>query len=83
MGHFGCHCPIAQWHCCDEFGHFAQDCPTRFLPQEHHATKTDLLQGIDIPRGTDHTLPIMVPDMEILSADHNPTAISIMTGAAF
>ena len=23
--------------------------PPRFLPQEHHATKTDFIQGIDIP----------------------------------
>ena len=23
--------------------------PTRFLPQEHHATKKDFIQGIDIP----------------------------------
>ena len=37
--------------------HFAQNSPTRFLPQEHHAPKTDLIQGIDIPtlKGTDHT----------------------------
>ena len=43
--------------------------PTRFLPQEHQATKTDLIQGIDIPTpgGTDHTPPIMVPDMADIS----------------
>ena len=31
--------------------------PTRFLPQEHNATKTDLIQGIDLTttEGTDHT----------------------------
>ena len=39
--------------------------PSRFLPQEHNTTKTDLVQGIVIPtpKGTDHTPHIMVPDM--------------------
>ena len=34
---------------------------TRFFYQEHHTTKTDLIQGIDIstPRETDHTPPTM------------------------
>ena len=38
--------------------------PTRFLHQEHHATKTDLIQGINTPttEGTDH-IPIMIPDI--------------------
>ena len=39
--------------------------PTRFLHQEHRATKTDPIQGINIPtpKGTDHTPAIMVPAM--------------------
>ena len=54
---------------------------TRFLPQEHHTTKTDLIQGIDIPtsKGKDHIPPIMVPDMGDISANHNPTTISSAT----
>ena len=58
--------------------------PTRFPPQEHHATKTYLIQGIDIPRpkGTDHTLPTMVTDMGDISTDHNHDAIPTTTGAA-
>ena len=34
--------------------------PTRFLHQEHHTTKTDLVQGIETPtrKGTGHTPPI-------------------------
>ena len=46
--------------------------PARILPLKHHATKTDLIQGIDIPRGTNHTLPIVVPDMGDISTNHNP-----------
>ena len=58
--------------------------PTRFLPQEHHTTKTDLLQGINIPipKGTDHTPPIMVPDMGDVSAGHSPATIPTVTEAA-
>ena len=56
--------------------------PTRFLPQGYHATKTDLIQGIDTPttKGTDHT-PIMVPYIRDISAGHSPTAIPTMTEA--
>ena len=56
--------------------------PTRFLPQEHHTIKTDLIQGINIstPKGTDHTLPIMVPDMGEISAGHSPMTILTLTG---
>ena len=58
--------------------------PTRFLHQEHHATKTDLIQGINTPttKGTDHT-PIMVPDIGAISAGHTPFTIPITTEAAF
>ena len=58
--------------------------PTRFLPQEYHVTKIDLIQGTDIPtpNGTDHTSPTMVPDMGDIPADHNPTTIPTLTGAA-
>ena len=58
--------------------------PTRFLPQEHHATKTDLIQGIGIPttKGKNHTPPVMVPVMGDISANHNPAAIPTVTRAA-
>ena len=57
---------------------------TRFLIKEHYVTKKDLVQGIDIltPKETDHTLPIMVPDMGDTSGDHSLTAILNVTGAA-
>ena len=44
--------------------------PARFLPQEHHDTKTDLIQVINIPtsKGTDDTPLIMVQDMGDISA---------------
>ena len=50
--------------------------PTRFLHQEHHASKTDLIQGINTPtiEGTDHT-PIMVPDIGDISEGHSPPTI--------
>ena len=48
-GHFACHCHDAQCFGCNEFGHFAQDYPIRFLHQEHHITMEDLIQGIDTP----------------------------------
>ena len=37
-GPFGHHCPNAQSYSCDEFGHFAQDCPNKILPSgtPHH-----------------------------------------------
>ena len=58
--------------------------PRRFLPQEHHSTKTDLNEGINIPtpKETDHTLPIMFPDMGDISAGHNPATILTVIGAA-
>ena len=54
---------------------------TRFPPQDHHITKTDFIQGINIPipKGTDHTPPIMVPYMGDISASDNPTAIPTVT----
>ena len=57
--------------------------PTRFIPQEHHATKTDLNQGIEIPtpKGTDHTPPLMVTNMADISTDLNSSTILTMTGA--
>ena len=56
--------------------------PTRFLPQKHHATKTDLVQVNDIPgpQGTDHTHPIMVSDMGDISPGHNSTPIPTAAG---
>ena len=39
--------------------------PTRFLPEEHHASKTVLVPGHDLPgpKGTDHNPPTMGTDM--------------------
>ena len=55
---------------------------TIFLPQKHHATKTDLIQSIDkpTPKGTNHTPPTMVTDMGDISTNHNHTSIPTMTG---
>ena len=57
--------------------------PARFLPQEHHGTKTDLIQGINTSttEGTDHT-PIMVPDIGDISPGHSPAAVLTLTEAA-
>ena len=57
---------------------------TRFFPQEHYTSETDLIQGINIctPKGTDHTPHIMVPEMGDISAGHSPTTIPSMTEAA-
>ena len=56
---------------------------TKFLHQESHATKTNLIQGIDTPttKGTDHT-PIIDPDIGDISAGHSPTTILTTTKAA-
>ena len=58
--------------------------PTRFLLQEHHATKTDVIQGIDTPttEGTDHAPPIIVPNMGDISAGQSPSTIPTVTEAA-
>ena len=58
--------------------------PTRSLPQEHHAGKTDVTQGIDIPtlEGTGHTPTIMVPHMADISAGQSPAAVPSMTAVA-
>ena len=56
-GHTGLHCPNAHHYSCDEFGHF--------LHQEHHATKTGLIQGhyTPTPNGTYHTPLTIGTDM--------------------
>ena len=58
---------------------------TRFLPQEHHATKIYLVQGINTPtpKGIDHTPPTMVPDMGDILAGHSPAIVPTTTEAAF
>ena len=58
--------------------------PTRFLHQGHHANKTDLIQGINIPtpKGKDRTPPIMVPDMRDISEGHSPATIPTATEIA-
>ena len=57
---------------------------TRFLPQEHHATKTGLVPGHDTPtfEGTHHNPPNIDTDMGGISTNHNHTAIPTATGAA-
>ena len=56
---------------------------TRVLSQEHHTSKTDIIQGIDIPtpKRTDHTPPIMDPDMGDIPAGQSPAAILTATEA--
>ena len=58
--------------------------PTRFFCQEHHATKTGLIQGNDIPtsKGTDHTPPTIDMDMGDISTNHNHTTIPTVTAVA-
>ena len=55
----------------------------RFLPQEHYATKTDLVQCTDTPKteGKHHT-PVMVPDIGDISAGYSPATIATMTEVA-
>ena len=81
--HFGHHCPDAQCYGCDEFGHFAQDCPHKIPSSGHNTTTADLIQGIYTSTSgeTDHT-PITVPDIGDISAGHSPTLIPTMTEAA-
>ena len=51
---------------------FHKTAPTRFLPQDHHATRTGLVQGhyTPTPNGTDHTPPTMGTVMVDISTDH-------------
>ena len=58
--------------------------PTKFLPQQHHSTRTGLVPGHGTPthRGTDHTPPTMDTDMAGISTSHNHTQIPTMTGVA-
>ena len=84
MGYFGHHCPNAQCYSCNEFGHFAQIAQRRFLHHEHHATKTGLVQGNDMPtpKRTDYTPPTIGTDMGDISNNHNYATIHTATGAA-
>ena len=54
----------------------------KFLPQEHHATKTGLIPGHDTPtsKGTDHTLPTIGTEMGDISTSHNHATIPTATG---
>ena len=58
--------------------------PTRFICQEHHASKTGLIQSNNMPtpEWTDHTPPTMDTDMGNISTDHNQAAIPTATGTA-
>ena len=81
--YFGHHCPDVHCYGCDELATLNRTAQTRFLPQEHHATKTDLIQGIDThtAEGTDNT-PIMTSDIEDISPGHSPAAIPTITKVA-
>ena len=83
MGHFGCHCPDAQFMATMNLAPLQRTAPTRSLPNEHNTTKTDHVQGTNIPtpRVTDNTPTTMVTDMGDISTNHNPTTIPTMTGA--
>ena len=61
-----------------------RNAPTRFPNQEHHATKTDLVQGINrpTPKRTDHTPPSMGTEMRDISTNQNHATIPTITGAA-
>ena len=58
--------------------------PARFLPQEQHTTKTDLIQGNNIPthEGTGQTLPIKIPDIRDILAGDSPTTVPTVAEAA-
>ena len=58
--------------------------PTRFLPHEHHATKTGLIPGPNThtTKGQDHIPPIVGPGMGNISTDHNHATIPTATGVA-
>ena len=71
MGHFDHHCPMHSATAVMNWATLHRTPPTRFLPQEHHANKTDLIQGIDIPGGTDHTPPTMAPVFGDISTNHS------------
>ena len=77
-------CFVCRWMAVLNLATLHRPVPKRILPQGHDTTKTDLIQGIDIstPKGTDHTPPTMVTDRGDISADHHPTAVPTVTGAA-
>ena len=56
--------------------------PTRFLPQEHHITKTGLIQGHDTPTPKGHTSPTVGTDMGDISTNHNHTTNPTVARAA-
>ena len=83
-GHFGCHCHIAQCYSCNEFGHFAQDCPYKIPPS---GTPCHQDRSCSRPQYThtwrdNHPPPTMGTDMRDISAYHNHTAGPPATGAA-
>ena len=58
--------------------------PTRFLPQENHATKTGLIPGHNTctPKATDHNPLTIDTDIGGISTNHKHTADPTVTGAA-
>ena len=80
-GYFGHQYPDASFMGVMNFATLHRIATTRFLPQEHHTSKTDLVHSINTPitKGTDHTL--MVPDIGDISAGNSPAAIPTMTEA--
>ena len=60
-GHIGHHCPQAQCYNCNDFSHFAQDCPRRFPNKGHPIIIIDLTTThiITTATGRSHTPSII------------------------
>ena len=63
------------------FSTLHRSAPKRFLCQEHHTTKTGLVQGNDTPtpKGTDHAQPTMGTGIGDISINHNHAVIPTAT----
>ena len=49
MGHLANTAPMHSVMAVTDLASLHRIAPTRFLPHDHHATKTDLIQGTDVP----------------------------------